>query len=217
MDVGYTNPNIQADPLTYWSSMMTLSSPTAMQPVTMSFVDGVLVAGLDFWSPISAPYKAKDRRKGINNELKIEAGDVDRPIFTQKKGAGRLRSNEKGGFCFPAFAASCAFLPLDDPTSKGYPRDTSTGGTPAEGGIPRSPGRQKLVLALGPRRLRAASSYARAASSAVSKVPSHLRVFFQGSRISAANRPHGRFLTPRKRASLPPPPPIARTQARRRL
>lgn len=32
-------------------------------------------------------------------------------------------------------------------------------------------------------------------------MPSQTRVFFQGSRISAANRPHGRFLTPRNRIS----------------
>ena len=54
----------------------------------------------------------------------------------------------------------------------------------------------KLVLALGPWRLRAASSWARVAFSAVSKVPSHLWVFFQGSRISAAKRPHGLFRMP---------------------
>ena len=61
---------------------------------------------------------------------------------------------------------------------------------------------EKLVLALGPRRVLAAWSQALAASSAVSKVPSHLRVFFHGSRISAAKRPQGRFRTPRKWASL---------------
>lgn len=54
----------------------------------------------------------------------------------------------------------------------------------------------KLVLAFGPRNDSAAASYARAASSAESKVPSHTRAFFHGSLISAANRPHGRFLTP---------------------
>ncbi|GER34760.1 1-deoxy-D-xylulose 5-phosphate reductoisomerase [Striga asiatica] len=43
----------------------------------------------------------------------------------------------------------------------------------------------------------AALSYARAASSAVSYVPSHTRdPFLAGSLISAANRPHGRRLTP---------------------
>jgi hypothetical protein len=54
----------------------------------------------------------------------------------------------------------------------------------------------KLVLALAPRSVRAARSYARAASTGVSNVPSHTRVFFHGSRISAAYLPHGRFLTP---------------------
>lgn len=56
----------------------------------------------------------------------------------------------------------------------------------------------KLVLALGPRRARAALSYARAASSAESKVPSQTRAFFKGSLISAAYLPHGLFLTPLK-------------------
>ena len=44
----------------------------------------------------------------------------------------------------------------------------------------------KLVFALGPRMARAAASYARAASSALSKVPSHRRAPRLGSRISAA-------------------------------
>mmetsp|Transcript_18580 Transcript_18580/g.60569 ORF Transcript_18580/g.60569 Transcript_18580/m.60569 type:complete len:241 (+) Transcript_18580:444-1166(+) len=50
----------------------------------------------------------------------------------------------------------------------------------------------KLVLAFGPRMARAAASYACAASSAVSKVPSHTREPRVGSRISAAQLPHGR-------------------------
>lgn len=55
----------------------------------------------------------------------------------------------------------------------------------------------KLSLALNPRNLVAAMSYAIAASSAVSKVPSQTRAAFCGSRISAAHFPHGRCLTPR--------------------
>lgn len=55
----------------------------------------------------------------------------------------------------------------------------------------------KLSFALNPRNLVAATSYAIAASSAVSKVPSHTRAAFFGSRISAAHFPHGRCLTPR--------------------
>ena len=43
---------------------------------------------------------------------------------------------------------------------------------------------------------RAASSYARAASSAVSYVPSHRRAPTDGSLISAAHLPHGRCRTP---------------------
>lgn len=48
---------------------------------------------------------------------------------------------------------------------------------------------------------RAALSYASAASSAVSNVPSQCRSFVEGSRISAAYRPHGLRRTPRY---LPP-------------
>lgn len=62
----------------------------------------------------------------------------------------------------------------------------------------------KLVLAFMPRNSLAAASYARAASSAVSNVPSQTRVFFPGSRISAAYRPQGLFLTPLYRVSLLP-------------
>ncbi|BAS96279.1 Os06g0160450, partial [Oryza sativa Japonica Group] len=55
----------------------------------------------------------------------------------------------------------------------------------------------KLVVADGPRRRRAAWSYTRAASSAVSNVPSHTRALCCDTRISAPYFPHGRFLTPR--------------------
>lgn len=54
----------------------------------------------------------------------------------------------------------------------------------------------KFVFALGPRRFPAAISYALAACSAESKVPSQIRVFFNGSLISAAYLPDGLFLTP---------------------
>lgn len=54
----------------------------------------------------------------------------------------------------------------------------------------------KLILALGPRNLSAAASYAWAASTAELYVPSQTRAFFTGSRISAVYLPHGRFLTP---------------------
>ncbi|KAJ0615321.1 hypothetical protein HanIR_Chr02g0072801 [Helianthus annuus] len=54
----------------------------------------------------------------------------------------------------------------------------------------------KLSFARFPRNLRAASSYARAAASAVSNVPNHTRAALCGSRISAAHLPHGRCLTP---------------------
>ncbi|URE02729.1 hypothetical protein MUK42_03249 [Musa troglodytarum] len=55
----------------------------------------------------------------------------------------------------------------------------------------------KLVTALAPLTFMAAASYAAAASSAVSKVPSQTLFRRVGSRISAAHRPHGRRRTPR--------------------
>ena len=55
----------------------------------------------------------------------------------------------------------------------------------------------KLTTALLPRICRAAVSYARAASSAESNVPSQSRQPRVGSRISAANFPQGLCLTPR--------------------
>lgn len=55
-----------------------------------------------------------------------------------------------------------------------------------------SSGRGKLHFAWLPLIARAAASYARAASSAVSKVPSHRRAPTVGSRISAAHLPQGR-------------------------
>jgi hypothetical protein len=55
----------------------------------------------------------------------------------------------------------------------------------------------KLSFARRPRNLVAAASYACAASSAVSNVPSQTRAAFFGSRISAAHFPHGRCRTPR--------------------
>jgi len=55
----------------------------------------------------------------------------------------------------------------------------------------------KLRRVVGPLMARAALSYSLAASSAVSKVPSHSRTFFVVSRISAAYFPHGLSLTPR--------------------
>lgn len=71
-------------------------------------------------------------------------------------------------------------------------------------------GTGKLVLALEPRNSTALASYARAASSAVSNVPSHTRLLLPGSLISAAKRPHGRFLTPLYLTSSDSPePPLA--------
>nr|GMD79679.1 hypothetical protein KK1_025912 [Ipomoea batatas] len=67
----------------------------------------------------------------------------------------------------------------------------------------------KLVLTLGQYSFMAAASYARATSSAERKVPSHRRVFFHGSLISAENLPHDLFLTPRYLTSLSSPDPMA--------
>ncbi|KAK2410536.1 ethylene-responsive transcription factor [Trifolium repens] len=55
----------------------------------------------------------------------------------------------------------------------------------------------KLVFA--PRNRIIFSSEALVASKAVLKVPNQTRAFFEGSLISAAYRPHGRFLTQRHR------------------
>lgn len=57
-------------------------------------------------------------------------------------------------------------------------------------------GMSKLVRALDPRSRRAAASYARAASSGVSNVPSQCLHRPTLSLISADHRPHGRRLTP---------------------
>lgn len=54
----------------------------------------------------------------------------------------------------------------------------------------------KLSLALWPLNLRAASSYALAAASAVSNVPNQTLAALWGSLISAAHFPHGLCLTP---------------------
>lgn len=59
----------------------------------------------------------------------------------------------------------------------------------------------KLVRACTPLKARAAESYARAAASAESKVPSQRGVFRVGSRISAAYLPDGRLRTPLYRIS----------------
>ncbi|KAK9167720.1 hypothetical protein Scep_002911 [Stephania cephalantha] len=54
----------------------------------------------------------------------------------------------------------------------------------------------KLSLALRPRKCSAAKSYAVAAISGVSKLPSQILVFFPGSLISDTHFPHFLFLTP---------------------
>lgn len=55
----------------------------------------------------------------------------------------------------------------------------------------------KLSMAELPLMLRAATSWARAAISAVGNVPSHIRDFLRGSRISETHLPQFLILTPR--------------------
>lgn len=62
------------------------------------------------------------------------------------------------------------------------------------GSDPASSG--KLRMAELPLMLKAATSWARAAISAVEKVPSQIRFFFLGSRISDTHLPHVRIRTP---------------------
>jgi len=54
----------------------------------------------------------------------------------------------------------------------------------------------KLRMAARPLMLRAATSCARAAISGVAKVPSHMRDFLRGSRISDTHLPQLRIRTP---------------------
>ncbi|KAK3019909.1 hypothetical protein RJ639_004004 [Escallonia herrerae] len=73
---------------------------------------------------------------------------------------------------------------------------TSRGETESgRGNDPASSG--KLRIAEFPLMLNAATSWARAAISGVGKVPSHMRDFFRGSRISDTHLPHVRIRTPR--------------------
>lgn len=85
-------------------------------------------------------------------------------------------------------------MPLTGPMAASVSRSRTAGRGGALAG-PDSPS-GKLVRAAGPRMRRAAASYARAASSAVSNVPSHTRCPRVGSRISAAHFPHGLWRTP---------------------
>ncbi|KAK2976873.1 hypothetical protein RJ640_012000 [Escallonia rubra] len=62
----------------------------------------------------------------------------------------------------------------------------------------------KFSLASCPLKCNAAASYAVAAISGVSKVPSQIRVFVPGSRISDTHFPHFRLRTPRYAEVAPP-------------
>ncbi|KAL7150774.1 hypothetical protein ABFS83_05G135900 [Erythranthe nasuta] len=73
-------------------------------------------------------------------------------------------------------------------TSRGL-RETGRGRAAASSG--------KLSVAEAPLMLRAATSCARAAISGVGKVPSHMRDFLRGSRISETHLPQLRIRTPR--------------------
>jgi hypothetical protein len=67
--------------------------------------------------------------------------------------------------------------------------DAARGSTPARTG--------KLSCVARPLMASAAASWARAAISAVGNVPSHMRDFLRGSRISDTHLPHARIRTPR--------------------
>nr|CAD1824140.1 unnamed protein product [Ananas comosus var. bracteatus] len=76
--------------------------------------------------------------------------------------------------------------------------DLARGGGGGEGGRGRAAASSgKLRAAAGPLTQSAAASWARAAISGVGKVPSQMRVFFRGSRISDTHFPHARMRTPR--------------------
>uniref|UniRef100_A0A7C9DWE3 Uncharacterized protein n=1 Tax=Opuntia streptacantha TaxID=393608 RepID=A0A7C9DWE3_OPUST len=68
-------------------------------------------------------------------------------------------------------------------------RETGRGSDPARSG--------KLRMAESPLMLNAATSCARAAISGLGKVPSQMRDFFRGSRISDTHFPHALIRTPR--------------------
>ena len=77
--------------------------------------------------------------------------------------------------------------PAGGPSASPLPRPRAAGGSGRTKGGGTSPGAsEKFVRAFGPRMCLAAASYARAASSAVSKVPSHSLAPRFGSLISAA-------------------------------
>jgi hypothetical protein len=85
----------------------------------------------------------------------------------------------------PVIAAACAAAAC---TSRAE-REAGRGKIPANSG--------KLRTAQFPLTLNAATSWARAAISAVAKVPSHIRDFFLGSRISDTHLPQVRNRIPR--------------------
>lgn len=99
-----------------------------------------------------------------------------------------------------AWGGGCSIEPVGGQLGRGSCVNGEEGGKWVEGET-RIDGRTgtfsgKLSLALLPLNRSAASSYALAAASAVSKVPNHTRAAFCGSLISAAHFPHGLCLTP---------------------
>ncbi|URE27053.1 hypothetical protein MUK42_13318 [Musa troglodytarum] len=76
---------------------------------------------------------------------------------------------------------------------------TSRGESEAgRGSVPARSGKLRMAAAAeGPLTQRAAASWARAAISGVAKVPSQMRDFLRGSRISDTHFPHARIRTPR--------------------
>ena len=132
-----------------------------------------------------ATFKKPNTRFVWNAPDEAEAmTNVTRVVFKVTTASGRngaFRNNQA------TFAANAGLPPPPPGAPSGLPRPRPAGGSGSTNGGGTSPGfSSKLVRALGPRMCRAAASYARAASSAVSNVPSHRRAPRLGSRISAA-------------------------------
>lgn len=121
--------------------------------------------------------ETKDDRE--DDEDKVNEGDAVVPEDGEVDDDGDEKSSNLS--MAAAFAAAAW-------TSRGL-RDDGRGSDPASSG--------KLSIADVPLMLRAATSWARAAISGDGKVPSQMRDFFRGSRISETHLPQLRIRTPR--------------------
>mmetsp|Transcript_25803 Transcript_25803/g.76413 ORF Transcript_25803/g.76413 Transcript_25803/m.76413 type:complete len:421 (-) Transcript_25803:300-1562(-) len=120
-----------------------------------------------------------------------------RPGLFPTRGSGGFTVPPSSGTAAAALAAGKAAAAAISLPSLAAWRSLCTCARRVLGAPPLSLGIGKLQRAFGPRIARAASSYARAASSAESNVPSQRRCPTVGSRISAAHLPQGRCRTPR--------------------